>query len=292
MNLKPLKPFFKILLTGVAVWLVLRKIDLVETWEVLAALQLGWLLPAFLLFNLSKIVSAFRFRDFLRVPGIELAPFTAVKLCYVGMFYNLFLPGGIGGDGYKVYLLKKHYADHSLKKVVSAALLDRVSGMIALVFLAMILFLMTSAGESVKGPWLLVFIAAILLFYPLVYLVNGFVFRSFVGVFFKTDLQSLGVQALQVACAYFILLSVGISQHYADYLDLFLVSSVVAVLPFTIGGIGARELVFVYGYAFLPIDKNAAVAFSIVFFLITAASSLAGAFVKAGIGHDGRKISE
>jgi uncharacterized membrane protein YbhN (UPF0104 family) len=59
---------------------------------------------------------------------------------------------------------------------------------------------------------------------------------------------------------------------------LFLLSSVVAVLPFTIGGIGARELVFIFGADYLLIDKNTAVAFSILFFIITAVSSLSGIF--------------
>lgn len=280
MNLRFLKPLLKLVLTGVAVWVVVRKIDLAETWGVLASLQWGWLISAVVFFNLSKVVSAFRLREFLRALQIDFSATVAVKLCYAGMFYNLFLPGGIGGDGYKVYLLKRQYGDTTVKKIVSAALLDRVSGMTALVFLALILFLGTSASGMVKGPWLAISIVSALLFYPLVYLGNGFMFKSFRSAFFKADLQSLGVQVLQLVCAYFILLSVGIGMHHLDYLELFLLSSVVAVLPFTIGGIGARELVFIYGYEFLPIDKNAAVAFSIVFFLITAASSLTGAFLK------------
>ena len=280
MNLKFLKLLLKIILTGVAVWVVVRKIDMAETWGVLASLQWVWLIPAVVFFNLSKVVSAFRLREFLRTLQIDFSAGVTVKLCYAGMFYNLFLPGGIGGDGYKVYLLKRQYRETSVKKIVSAALLDRVSGMAALVFLALILFLGTSAGGMVQGPWWAIFVVFATLFYPTVYLGNGFVFKSFRSAFFKADLQSLGVQVLQVVCAYFILLSVGIGTHHLDYLELFLLSSVVAVLPFTIGGIGARELVFIYGYEFLPIDKNAAVAFSIVFFLITAVSSLAGAFLK------------
>ncbi len=52
----------------------------------------------------------------------------------------------------------------------------------------------------------------------------------------------------------------------------------VAVLPFTIGGIGARELVFIFGANYLTIDKNTAVAFSLLFFVLTVMSSFAGAF--------------
>ncbi len=53
------------------------------------------------------------------------------------MFYNLFLPGGIGGDGYKIYLLQKNYQTGT-KKIFGAVLADRISGMVALVVLALI----------------------------------------------------------------------------------------------------------------------------------------------------------
>ena len=61
-----------------------------------------------------------------------------------------------------------------------------------------------------------------------------------------------------------------------DYLTLFLVSSVVAVLPISIGGVGVRELTFLYGFGLLGSDANSGVLFSFLFFLITALSSLAG----------------
>ena len=69
-----------------------------------------------------------------------------------------------------------------------------------------------------------------------------------------------------------------VSGMYVEYMTLFLLSSVVAVIPFTIGGIGARELVFIFGADYLLIDKNTAVAFSILFFVITAVSSFTGIF--------------
>jgi uncharacterized membrane protein YbhN (UPF0104 family) len=60
----------------------------------------------------------------------------------------------------------------------------------------------------------------------------------------------------------------------------FLLSSIVAVLPLTIGGVGARELVFVYAHEYAGIDEATAVAFSLIFFIITAAVSLVGATIR------------
>ena len=54
------------------------------------------------------------------------------------MYYNLFLPGGIGGDGYKIYLLNKKYGTKA-RKLFWAVLLDRINGVLALFVLAMVM---------------------------------------------------------------------------------------------------------------------------------------------------------
>jgi len=62
-------------------------------------------------------------------------------------------------------------------------------------------------------------------------------------------------------------------------MTLFLVSSVVAVLPLTIGGVGVRELTFLYGLEFIGEEPSLGVTFSFLFFIITAISSLMGLFL-------------
>lgn len=64
------------------------------------------------------------------------------------------------------------------------------------------------------------------------------------------------------------------------YQLMLLLSSIVTVLPLTIEGIGTRELVFVYSHAVVGIDEAAAVAFSLIFFLISALVSLVGSLIK------------
>ena len=48
------------------------------------------------------------------------------------MFYNLFLPGGIGGDAYKGFVIQRKFKVKT-KKVVGALLLDRLSGMLLII---------------------------------------------------------------------------------------------------------------------------------------------------------------
>ncbi len=273
-----LKLFLKVALTTLAAYVVIRKIDLDETKRILLTAHLFWLFLALILFNISKWISAIRLNLYFKMIGLDLTFKYNLILYYVGMFYNLFLPGGIGGDGYKVYLLNKKYKT-SVRSLIGATLLDRINGMVALVFLALLLLLFIDfsyAGIS----WSYYLIGLLILTYPVFYFFIRIFFRKFSGSFFKTNLASFGVQISQLICALFILWSLDIRSLYIEYQVLFLLSSIVAVLPFTIGGIGARELVFVFGANYLMIDKNTAVAFSLLFFILTAVSSFSGTFLE------------
>jgi uncharacterized membrane protein YbhN (UPF0104 family) len=64
--------------------------------------------------------------------------------------------------------------------------------------------------------------------------------------------------------------------HTFEYLFVFLLSSVVAVIPFTIGGIGAREIAFLYAAGYLNLDTSLSIALSLLFFFITVLVSLTG----------------
>jgi hypothetical protein len=55
-----------------------------------------------------------------------------------------------------------------------------------------------------------------------------------------------------------------------------MVSGVVSVIPVTIGGFGARELAFKWGAELSDINLESAVAFTLLFFLVTMVSSVVG----------------
>ncbi|MFK7908497.1 MAG: lysylphosphatidylglycerol synthase transmembrane domain-containing protein [Chitinophagales bacterium] len=274
---KYLKLLLKLCLTLLALYLVYRKIDLQLVKEAFLKVHFGYLLMAFVAYNASKIISAFRLNHFFKSIEVELTNWFNLKLYYIGMFYNLFLPGGIGGDGYKIFVLKQQ-SEQSVKSLVSAALLDRVSGLAALCFLALILFLYSSGFHLLQDVGYLVYLGIIGI-YPIFYIAIRFFFKNFLPVFKLTSLLSIGVQGVQIGVAFCILQALHVQNGFVDYLTLFLVSSVVAAIPFTIGGIGAREIVFVYGNTFFGIETNIAVTFSLIFFLINALSSFIGVFL-------------
>jgi glycosyltransferase 2 family protein len=277
-----LKTVFKFAVTAVALYFVIRKIEISEVITLYRQSNLFYIFLALIFFALSKLVSAYRLNIYFRAIDIHLSEKINIQLYLLGMFYNLFLPGGIGGDGFKVYLLQKQY-QAGTKKILGAVLSDRISGMVALVALALagasLLHFDTPMIYTVYGLQFTIFNLLFLLI-PLVFLAYYLFVKLFFSYFLKINLVTFGygfiVQMLQVLCAWLLLLALGEHENQLSYLTIFLVSSAVAVLPISIGGVGVRELTFLYGSQLLNVDMNVAVGISFLFYLITAAVSLAG----------------
>jgi uncharacterized membrane protein YbhN (UPF0104 family) len=276
-----LKTALKLILTGLALFLVFRKIDTAQLWSLTQSIDWVWLFPAVLMFVLSKVLTALRLNLFFRNIGLRISEKLNFELYLVGMFYNLFLPGGIGGDGYKVYLLHKQYKT-SVKSLLQSALLDRLGGLVAIVFLLLVLVLAVGMEIPYKlgFDWKWVVWMGLFLIFPALWILQKIFFPSFLPSFWSANGYSILGQLAQLASAWFILISLGITEQILAYQLVFLLSSIVAVLPLTIGGVGARELVFVYSHTLVGIDEAAAVAFSLIFFLISALVSLVGSLIK------------
>ena len=89
------------------------------------------------------------------------------------------------------------------------------------------------------------------------------------------------VQGACVVASSLVFLSIGIdlsnTSVFIDYLVLFMISSIVSILPISLGGIGLREITFVYGALLIPsIDPELGVAFSMICYIINALISFTG----------------
>ena len=190
------------------------------------------------------------------------------------MFYNLFLPGAISGDAYKVVLLNRRY-NVSLKKTTSAVLLDRFSGLLALGVILSVYGIVVLEDRLIDAALAICALLAI----TILYLFVKYVLKEFLPGFFPTFLWGLAVQSLQVICLYFVLLSLHITEFQPQWVFIFLIASVVSVLPISLGGgLGTRELVFAEGANFFHLDPHLGVIISLLFYLSNLLSSVWGAY--------------
>jgi glycosyltransferase 2 family protein len=267
----PVKAIIKLVISVTIIILIIRKIDERLLLEVVSQANPLWVLWALFFFILSKLISAFRFNLLVSTEGVKMTNLQNIRLYWLCMYYNLLLPGGISGDGYKIKVLMERF-EKPLKRMVTITLLDRISGLIALGQLSVILLLWVPEFQQY---WFFVIPALLMSF-----LIGWGLFRWAGGTLSKvwlvSSIQSIGVQGSQAIATLGLVLALGQGLHWADYLILFLISSLVAMIPITIGGAGARELTFLYGSQFLDIHAEKAVAIGFLFYLISTSVSFFG----------------
>jgi hypothetical protein len=265
--------FLKLAIGGIALAYVLYRIDLAEAGQVLSRLRPWPFLAAILFFIASKLASAYRQHTLLNDLGMGIGLKSNAKLYWKGMFYNFFLPGGISGDGYKVIFLARKFGQ-SNRSIFLAILYDRVYGVVALfVFLFAFYYALPLFPDFRPYAW-----AGIPLVLLLAWFFTKVLSPQHLRSFLSVVTSSFAVQLLQLACCLLLLAALRVGSDQMVYLFIFLVSSLVAVLPLTIGGMGAREITFYYFAGLLHLETNTSVMVSLLFFLISLASSVPGFF--------------
>lgn len=109
----------------------------------IGALSVFWDRPSLLVANLAiftfnNVVAALRWRLLLALAGVEISAKRAMLLQWVGAFFNVVVPGNIGGDVLKAIYVARDLADQRAM-VFAITLLDRVVALAGLVAVAAIL---------------------------------------------------------------------------------------------------------------------------------------------------------
>ena len=268
------KILIKVVISILCFWYISNKIDFNQTIESLKKANWLFLFAALLLLMFSKLLSAFRLNIYFRNIHLPIPAWQNIKLYWLGMFYNLFLPGAISGDAYKVIYLKRKM-DAPYKKTSAAVLLDRFSGLLSVGILLAI------SGMMVLPGWwmdILLFSGSFVAIAGL-YLVVKYFMADFLAGFWPAFIWGMCVQLAQVICLYFIMQSMHVETDFATWLFIFLVASVVAVLPLSLGGgLGTREFVFVTGAEYFLLNQQTGLTASLIFFVLTVISSVGGAY--------------
>lgn len=268
---KHLFTVLKILVSLGLLYYIFTKIDwelLAEEWRIANKFLL---FLGFISFLISQFFSILRVDLYFKKAQIHLPFITNARLYLLGMFYNFFIPGGVGGDAYKVIALKKHF-EQPVKTITSAVFFDRFIGLCAICILICvgIVFIPLEIDFWIKVViFILGLLGAILGPYIL-----GMIFPKFKSVFYPTLLYSFIIQAFQTGTIILALLAIHPDGNILIYTLIFLVSSVLSVISFA--GVGIREAVFYYSASYLDFNPDVSAGIALIFSIITLITSFFG----------------
>jgi len=273
-TMKVLKLLLKIAVTILCFWYISRKIDFTKAKDAVMQADWWWLFLSVIAFAFSKFLASFRLNIYFKNIGIYLSQKKNLKLYWLGMFYNLFLPGAISGDAYKVVLLTRKY-DVSYKKITAAVLLDRFSGLLALGLILSVYGVIVLDNKLYDT----ILISGSVLAVIALFLVVKYLFKDFMPGFWPTFLWGIAVQIFQVVCVYCILIGLHLPLHQSEWIFIFLAAAVISVIPISLGGgLGTREVVFIEGAKYFNLDPHIAVVISLLFYLSNMLSSVWGVY--------------
>ena len=216
---------------------------------------------------ISQIIASERLRNLLNISGFKLTFFENGKIYLIGMFYNFFIPGGIGGDIYKTYLFKKIY-NWELSQTIKIIIKDRLIGLgvlfILLVFLDNDLILKLNLFNKI--------ILSLILF-TMGSIITKVIFENNNG-FVKSFFLSIAVQLFQFISIILILFSLKIDSNLVEILFVFIISSILSVFSF--GGIGIREYIFYSAAYVLTISEEFSTSIGLLFTISAVICSIPG----------------
>lgn len=124
-----------------------------QRWNNLTAvfhrMNLGVFAAALGVFIVCQLMIAFRWWLLLRTQSIFIDLWPAARLHFLGLFYNNFMPGAVGGDLLRAWYVTKH-TDKKFHAVLSV-FVDRVVGLLGSLIIAVFFYLFFMRRQSAKA---------------------------------------------------------------------------------------------------------------------------------------------
>jgi len=250
--MKKLSLILKLIVSVLLIILILWKFPISEIINNLGHVQVRWLLLCFFLGELVILNQAFRWHYLLIVPKEQKPEFgVLLKYTIAGYFFNLFAPGGLGGDAYRSIALGK--AHNVIVGSVASVFVARILGLVALCLLFWIA-LPYSKQVPEQAIWFMAVATFLLLVFCLCIVFNSFnmwklkefaeklrEYKKYPLRLLAAMLGSLFMQILVVLMQVAVFKSVGISVSLTFAFVIVSVTALIATIPISFNGIGIKE---------------------------------------------------
>ncbi|MFA4947767.1 MAG: lysylphosphatidylglycerol synthase transmembrane domain-containing protein [Candidatus Krumholzibacteriia bacterium] len=260
------------------------------------------------IFFISVGLGAYQWHLLLKAGGIALPFAKTFKVYFVGLFFNNFLPAGVGGDVMKIYDVTR--VGNDPHQVFAVTMLDRVIGIAGLCILALAASCILLAGEGLYNLYLYIVIFAGCVAPVLALIMNKRLSRGVRLLFGKITFWGLGgrfdaifrhlgeyrrlrmllvrltvlamvVQFLRVVTHVFVAQSLGIAVTNLHFIQFFVfvpLLSLIMILPISINGLGVREGAGILLFTQIGFSKEQALLMELITYAIMVMVSLVGGF--------------
>jgi uncharacterized membrane protein YbhN (UPF0104 family) len=275
--------------TGLIIYLLVFQVDLGQLWQVVCQARWAYLIAAMVLMIVGTALRAVRWQALLEALDISVPLWRLVHLYFVGAFFNIFLPSGMGGDAVKMTELAR--STGRVPEAIGTTLVDRATGLWVLCVLALLalpfsyallpegwtpmIALATLGG--VLGGW-------VAMGTPLIPWLGGKLRlpgQEKLERFYRSVSQ-LGYRALGKACTVSLIFDVllilfnlliayglNVDQPLGIFLLFTPIISFSLALPISIGGLGVREQTYVLLFGSLGVSDTAAAAMGLANYALT-----------------------
>ena len=295
----------KISVTCVLLYWVLRSMNLDQAGHRLAEAHPSYLLATLGLIWFGHFLCVIRWDILLRIFGIPLPLRQLVRIYGIGMFFNLVLPGLVGGDLVKGYLAGRDgRRPYSLS--FASVFLDRDLGFVAMVLQAVVaaaLFPVTVQGYNLLLVFLgllgICILANLILFHPLAHRMLQMAFSAGRFPAFAKKLESLSQafhevmqsparlaialfislvnQFLMVVSGWFIARALDINAPFFYFMVFIPATAVITMIPISINGVGLREFAFMRFFASIGVSQEQGALLGFLSSIVIVVSGLPGA---------------
>ncbi len=297
--------FVKFLVSAGLLAYFLSQIDVKKFLQILVSADFRYVALAVLVYLVSQFVSAIRWTVLARPLGFK-TPFKELVVYYlIGMFFNLFAPGTVGGDISKVYYLAREGQGEQKNGWTAAAVqstisvfMDRAVGMVVLIWLGAIGLILSpqfAVPGLIKGlTWMLALgfvLAGILV--PLLRKILPEIghpmlaklrlaLRSYRATFWAVPqavLLSFVIHLTQAWMHVVMGWALNLAIPFGFAVILYPLVGTFAALPVSLNGIGLREGGYIFMLGVIGVGSEKGIVFGLLLFLIIACDSLLGGFV-------------
>jgi uncharacterized protein (TIRG00374 family) len=297
---------FKIVISLAILTLLLTRINLIEAWNQLQNLSLPFIFFALLYYAGCQWLSCWRWQLVLRATGYSIPMMTLLSSYFIGMFVNIFLPGSIGGDVYRVYRVAQKTQDS--EAALASVFLERFTGLASL---SMIALLALPAAFRLVGRWDIIILlitcivtlmggTLLIASYKLLAWAEPWLIKLHLGSFavrfakiqiflhkFAQNRRALVLSMvlsllLQLAIVYYFYMVANQLKIPISSLELLVfipIITVVAILPISLGGLGLREGLWVYLFTRVDLNAEQAILLSLTTTLLNWFVSFFGAVI-------------